>query len=148
MNPARDVVDEANAAIGAALSTLGVPTDLEHVLGEIQQDLLDLADTLDKNEKPPTRERLNRIRDTHGTPVLPRGFAVLGGFSQAAGLLKLAGAIARRAAHTLQAGPAREYLDLLGDVLPALAFHIEEHERAQVPFGMCTNVVGRTERSD
>ncbi|NKQ56006.1 ATP:cob(I)alamin adenosyltransferase [Amycolatopsis sp. K13G38] len=147
MNPARDAVDEANAAIGAAISTQSLPGDLEDLLGDIQQDLLDLADALTTGASPPPPDRLQKVLAGAHTAEPPRGFAVLGGLSPGGGLLKLARTVVRRAAHTAARGPVRDYLDLLADVLLTAAFRAEEHERGQVPLGLCIDVVRPTERS-
>lgn len=131
----RDAVEEANAAIGAALSTSSLPHDLSALLDEVQHDLLDLAEALNGNHATPSPDRLRRALREHAVSALPHGFAVLAGFSSAAALLKLARTVVRRAARAVAATDAREYLDLLAEVLLAVAFRAEEHERSQVPLG-------------
>ncbi|GAB2964862.1 ATP:cob(I)alamin adenosyltransferase [Amycolatopsis acidiphila] len=135
-------VEEANAAIGAAVSTTSLPAGLEDLLTEVQHDLLDLADGL----RVPPPDRLRRALRDLGPADFPRGFAVLGGFSDGAGLLKLARAITRRACRAAEGEPAR-YLELLAEVLLVAAWRAEEHEREQIPLGSCFDVVRPTERS-
>jgi cob(I)alamin adenosyltransferase len=133
---AHDAVDEANAAIGAAISTCSLPTEYESLLTEIQYELLDLAEALDRGAPVPELDRLHRALRQYRVDTLPRGFAVLGGVSDAAGLLKLARAVTRRAARMVSAGSAA-YLELLAELLLAVAFHAEDQERRQVPYGLC-----------
>jgi cob(I)alamin adenosyltransferase len=133
---AHDAVEEANAAIGAAISTCSLATEFESLLTEIQYELLDLADALDRGEPVPEPDRLHAALRQYRVDTLPRGFAVIGGGSDAAGLLKLARAVTRRAARVVSAGGAA-YLELLAELLLAVAFHAEERERWQVPLGGC-----------
>lgn len=142
MNPVPDVVEEANAAIGAAVSTTSLPAHLEDLLGEVQRELLGVAD----GGPVPPPERLRRALAGLGPADVPREFAVLGGVSDAAGLLKLARAITRRASRAA-AGELAGYLDLVARLLLVVALRAEEHERAQIPFGGCFDVVRPTERS-
>lgn len=137
----RDVLDEVNAAIGAALSTHGVPGALEAVLYEVQCELLDLADDLDGGTAPREPEALRRAATAYAPPTgLPRGFAVLAGFSGAAGLLKLARSVAIRGSRTVT-GEALDYLRCLADVLLAAAWAAERGEQDQVPLGVCGGAV-------
>jgi len=131
-------MEEANAAIGAAVSTGSLPAELETLLAEIQYELLDLTEG-----NPVTPDRLRRALRELGPVDVPRGFAVLGGVSDAAGLLKLARAITRRVARE----QGREYLGLLADVLLVVAWRAEEHAEVQVPLGLCLDVVRPTPRS-
>lgn len=147
MNAVRDAVEEANAAIGAAISTLSLPGDLENLLHDVQHELLDLTDALDGGGSAPTPDRLRLVLAGQDTPVRPRGFEVLGGLSHGASLLKLARTVVRRAAHAVPPGPVQEYLDLVAEVLLAAAFRAEEYERVEVPLGLCPDVVRPTERS-
>ncbi|MGH3756729.1 hypothetical protein [Actinophytocola sp.] len=124
---ARDAVDEANAAIGAAISTGSLHREFRSLLSEIQYELLDHADG-----GAPSTDRLRFALRRHGVEP-PHGFPVLGGYSAAAGLLKLAAAISRRAARQTSS----EYLRVLPDVLLVIAFHTEQEESARVPFGIC-----------
>jgi cob(I)alamin adenosyltransferase len=142
VNQVLDAVAEANAAIGAAVSTTSLPAGLEDLLGEVQLELLDLAD----GSRVPPPDRLRRALRDLGPADVPRGFAVLGGFSAAAGLLKLATAITRRAARAA-GGETAVYLGLLAELLLVVALRAEEHERDQIPLGGCFDVVGPTERS-
>lgn len=134
-------VEEANAAIGAAVSTAGLPAHLEDLLGRVQRELLDLTDGA-----PVPPDRLRQVLRDLGPADLPRGFAVAGGFSSAAGLLKLARAITRRAARAAT-GEIAGYLDLLAELLLVVALRAEEHERDQIPLAACFDVVRPTERS-
>jgi cob(I)alamin adenosyltransferase len=65
-----------------------------------------------------------------------RGVSVLGGVSDAAGLLKLAKAVTRRASRAIDmlAEDGRRYLELLlAEVVARGRVHVEEYERSQVP---------------
>jgi cob(I)alamin adenosyltransferase len=123
----RDMVGEANAAIGAAVSTGALDAKFRTLLSVVQYDLLDLA-----GGRTPSADRLRLALHRHEAE-LPRGFEVLGGQSPAAGLLKLAAAVTRRAARST----GSEYLKVLPGVLLAVAFHTEEVERARIPYGVC-----------
>ncbi|MEW2506820.1 hypothetical protein AB0878_40845 [Amycolatopsis sp. NPDC047767] len=135
---ARDAVEEANAAIGAAVSTCTLPADDEAVLLDVQYELLELADALAAGTPVPELPRLWRAARDLGPVAVPRGFEVLGGLSAAAGLLKLARAVSRRAAREAPAD-AVPVLDRLGDVLLALAFRAEERERSLGYVGWCAD---------
>jgi cob(I)alamin adenosyltransferase len=139
---ARDAVEEANAAIGAAISTCSLSTDVKSLLTEIQYELMDLTEAVSRGEPGPEPDRLHRALQHYGVDAPPRGFAVLGGVSNAAGLLKLARAVTRRASRAVTALPegGGPYMELLAELLLAVAFHgeeAEEQELAQVPFGVC-----------
>ncbi|GAA1204013.1 ATP:cob(I)alamin adenosyltransferase [Prauserella alba] len=147
MTAARDAVDEANATLGAALSTLGVPADLEEVLGGIQLELLRLGDALDGDGEAPSSARIRSALADHPLPPeLPPGFTVSAGFSSAVGLLKLARITAVRASRTVTRGAA-DYLSALADLLLASAARIDREEQCEVPLGVCGGVVGPTEWS-
>jgi cob(I)alamin adenosyltransferase len=147
-----ETVEEANAAIGAAISASSLPTEIESVLFEIQHELLDLAETIDSGQSAPEPDRLRRAWERFRVDGIPRGYAVFGGTSDAAGLLKLARTITRRARRETASTTGATYLDLLCDLLLAIAFQVEERELAQFSSGWCgapeiTNVVRPTRRS-
>jgi cob(I)alamin adenosyltransferase len=135
---ARDAVEEANAAIGAAVSTCSLPSADEGVLLEVQYELIELADALAAGTPVPELPRLWRAARDHGGVVIPRGFAVLGGFSAAAGLLKLARAMLCRAARDAPDDVAA-VLGRAGDVVLAFAFRAEERERSLGYVGSCAD---------
>ncbi|MBB3661374.1 MULTISPECIES: hypothetical protein [Prauserella salsuginis group] len=147
MTAARDAVDEANATLGAALSTMDVPADLEVVLGGIQLELLRLGDALDGDGEAPSSARIRRVlAENPLPPELPPGFSVSAGFNSAVGLIKLARMTTVRASRTVTGGAA-EYLSVLADLLLASAARIDREEQRQVPLGVCGGVVGPTEWS-
>jgi cob(I)alamin adenosyltransferase len=125
---ARDVLEEANAAIGAAISTGSLHLDVRSLLTEIQYDLLDLAEAVGTDAPGPGPDRLRRALRRFRVDAPPRGLAVLGGVSDAAGLLKLARAVTRRASRTVTAlpGAGGPYLELLAELLLAIALRAEE----------------------
>lgn len=139
---ARDVLEEANAAIGAAISTGSLSLDARSLLTEIQYELLDLTDAVGTDAPGPGSDRLRRALRRYRVEAPPRGLAVLGGASDAAGLLKLARAVTRRASRTVTAlpGAGGPYLELLSEVLLAIAFHTEEEaaqDLTRIAFGAC-----------
>jgi cob(I)alamin adenosyltransferase len=138
-------VDETNAAIGLArLHTAGTP--LDELLGQVQNDLFDLAADLATPEQPGATPEPGRLEPRHTEPLrvvdsqvlrleadldalnreLPtlRSFVLPGG-SAAAAHLHFARATARRAEryvvqlaqHETVSGPARRYLNRLSDFL-------------------------------
>ncbi|MFI5606441.1 hypothetical protein [Amycolatopsis sp. NPDC051903] len=135
---ASEAVEEANAAIGAAVSTCSLPSGDEAVLLEVQYELIELADALAAGVPVPELPRLWRAARDHGAVVVPRGFAVLGGLSAAAGLLKLARAVLRRAAREAP-DDAVAVLDRASAVLLAFAFRAEERERSLGYVGSCAD---------
>jgi cob(I)alamin adenosyltransferase len=143
---AQDDIEEANASLGAALSTSSLPYEIETLLLEVQHELLDLAEAIGGRGPVPSDDRLRRALDRYGGPGVPTAeFSVLGGANLAAGLLKLARVVTRRAARTVSslAGPpehAEGYLRHLMRVLLVVAFHAEELERELVPWGSCVDL--------
>ncbi len=137
-------VDEANAAIGAALATGGLEDDVAQVLTTIQNDLFDVgADfctpVVPDPEYPPLRieqdyvDRLEGWCD-HYNEQLPdlRSF-ILNGGTPGAALLHVARTVARRAERAAWAAYdehgetmnvlAIKYLNRLSDLLFILARH-------------------------
>ncbi|WP_326835579.1 hypothetical protein VSH64_11725 [Amycolatopsis rhabdoformis] len=138
MSAASEAVEEANAAIGAAVSTCTLPAADEAMLLDVQYELLELQDALAAGVAVPELPRLWRAARELGPVAVPRGFEVLGGLSAAAGLLKLARAMSRRAAREAPADAA-VVLGRLGDVLVAIAFRAEERERSLGFVGSCAD---------
>lgn len=132
-----EAVEEANAAIGAAISTCSLSTDVESLLTDIQHDLLDLTEAVERGGPGPRTDRVEGALARYRVAPPPRGFAVLGGLSDGAGLLKLARTVTRRAARTVRTWGDATYLDLLAELLLALAVREEEAERGRIPFGLC-----------
>jgi cob(I)alamin adenosyltransferase len=143
-------VDEANCAIGAAVTMGGLPADVTGLLVRLQNELFDvgadlcnpLSHTADPPPYPPLRidegyvTRLEQACDrfNQGLPVL-RSFVLPGG-SAGAVLLHTARAVVRRAERTTWAAvqehgesvsplPAR-YLNRLSDLLFILARRANE----------------------
>lgn len=140
---AQDDVEEANAALGAALSTSSLPQEIEQLLLEVQHDLLRLAAAIGGAGVVPSDERLLAAMERYGGQEVPVGeLSVLGGVNLAAGLLKLTRAVTRRAARSVSALPdppdgAEGYLLELMRVLLVVAFRAEEQDLALVPWGSC-----------
>lgn len=136
-----EALDEVNAVIGAVVSTDAAPPEVEPDLIGVQHELLVLADALMSGAAPPSPDRLREVLERYPGDV-PREAALLGGPSAAAGLLKLARTVGRRAARAVAAVPDaaaeyRAYLDLLAEALLRLALRCEQLEDDQVPLGMC-----------
>lgn len=141
-------VEEANAAIGAALCVGSAPIEFVTLLRKIQIDLLDLTISL-TNGSSPQRGRIDAerivatIKQYQSEPP-PSDFAVLGGSSQTVGMLRLARMIVRRAARSMaglsQLGsspgePAIAYLDAVAHLLLVTAFEVELAEAGPLPIG-------------
>ncbi|KMS91093.1 hypothetical protein [Prauserella rugosa] len=143
MSAQRDAIDEANAAIGAAVSTLGLPRRLDTVLGEVQRELLDLAEAVDAGRTPARPSAVNRLLAEYSSFEAPSETptawdAVSAGYSPAAGLLKLARMVTLRASRSVT-GDAAVWLSRLAEALLGAAVHVERRERDLVPFGFCPN---------
>lgn len=142
LETAREAVDEANAAIGAAISSGTLPGGLEPLLYDVQRELLVLAEAVasGRTGAGPRNDLLIRARDEYPHEVPPHA-AVLGGGNAGAGLLKLARAVTRRARRAVAvvsvSAEHGDYLELLEDVLLAVALRSEQLEREQVPLGLC-----------
>jgi cob(I)alamin adenosyltransferase len=139
---ARDALEEANAAIGAAISTGSLPLDLRSLLTKIQYELLDLTEAVGTDAPGPGPDRLRRALRHYRVDTPPRGLAVLGGVSDAAGLLKLARAVTRRASRTVTVlpGAGGPYLELLAELLLAIALRAEdeaEQDFRRIALGAC-----------
>ncbi|KID31160.1 hypothetical protein HQ32_01847 [Prauserella sp. Am3] len=137
MSAQRDAIDEANAAIGAAVSTLGLPQRLDALLGEVQRELLDLADAVEAGRAPSQLSAVDRLVAEWPPPAVPTPWAaVSAGFSSGAGLLKLARMITVRASRSVT-GDAAASLSSLAEGLLGAAVHVERRERDLVPLGLC-----------
>jgi cob(I)alamin adenosyltransferase len=145
---ARDDLEEANAALGAALSMTSLPAELQSLLTGVQHDLLGLTEAVTSGRAGPPDDRLEAALDRYGNPgslaaEIPAAFSVLGGFNQGAGLLKSARMITRRAARTVSSlaeppADALVYLRKLADLLLVAAFRAEQWEAALTPWGLCS----------
>lgn len=156
----RGDVEEANAAIGAALSTDSLSSHFDALLRAIQHDLLDVTADL---STPATGEAQRAIRvgrseierleaacDRYATDGLRPESAVLGGASDAAGLLRLARTITRRAERSVwtlitndpesTAKPLAAYLNRLSDLLLVVACQADLEATQNIPIGACTNL--------
>lgn len=146
-------VEEANAALGAAISTDSMESEFDVLLDGVQRDLLDLAaELLEPSTARVDRtclDRLDSARRRYAYPgPLPPGNHVLAGRSDAAGLLRLARAVTRRAERSVRAVTAAEprssqlpatYLHRLADLLPALALRVERAAPGYVTMGACND---------
>jgi cob(I)alamin adenosyltransferase len=148
-------VEEANATVGAALSSGTVPDRFVLLLRDVQSDLLALtADVSALGSDGPdcaidaaAVQRVLAAVDEHRSEPVPTDFAVLGGSTSGVGLLRLARMTVRRAARSVRrlehggaaAGVscAGAYLDALAELLLVLAFESELLERQQLPVGWC-----------
>lgn len=153
-------VEEANAAVGAALSTQSLPHHFDTLLRGIQHDLLDVAADLSipapGGEQSAIRvgrpeiERLEAACDRYATGRLRPESAVLGGASDAAGLLRLARTITRRAERSVwtlitsdpesTAETPAAYLNRLSDLLLVVACQVDLDATQNIPIGACTNL--------
>lgn len=146
-------VDEANAAIGVAVTLCAQPAEpLASILRAIQHDLFDLgadlATPLEPNEKhrlriiPPQTARLERTIDEHNDALAPLTSFVLPGGSPLAAALHVARTVVRRAERlsvTLQAAhgaavnpEAVKYLNRLSDLLFVLSRVANDHGKQDV----------------
>lgn len=138
-------VDEANAAIGAAIAAL-VPGDLtEHLLG-IQNDLFDLGADLATPGEVGLRivasqvERLEHAIDAMNAELEPLRSFILPGGSVAVAALHLARTVVRRAERAAVALNEREplnpqllaYLNRLSDLLFVTARYVAAKEGGDV----------------
>jgi cob(I)alamin adenosyltransferase len=153
-------VEEANAAIGAAIATGSMPHEFDVLLRDVQNDLLDVAADLSVPRSGEERnvvrvgsfyvDRLEGACDRYSAGEPTRGFAMFGGLNDAAGLLCLARTVARRAErsvwslvsedpHATGAVPA-VYLNRVADLLLVVALQVESAERRNVPLGACSGL--------
>ncbi|WP_018653276.1 cob(I)yrinic acid a,c-diamide adenosyltransferase [Actinomadura flavalba] len=104
-------VEEANAAIGAALALGALPAEIAALLGTVQNDLFDVgadlcAPVVPDPEYPPLRvdasyvERLEAACDEHNEALPPLRSFILPGGSPGAALLHVARTVTRRAERT------------------------------------------------
>jgi cob(I)alamin adenosyltransferase len=153
-------VEEANAAIGAAISTGSMPHEFNSLLRNVQSDLLDVASDLsvptsdgDRDTiriRPVHVERLEAACDRYSSVVPPPGSDVLADCSNAAGLLRLARAVTRRAERSVWGVIAHDptnasrlpavYLNRLSDLLLVVAFHVALEDERHPPLGCCTGL--------
>jgi cob(I)alamin adenosyltransferase len=142
-------VEEANAAIGAALCGATLPEQFVPLLQDVQNDLIDLADDLSTRRSPVIDDAAVRqvllALDRHRSGPVPAEFAVLGGSTRGVGLLRLARMTVRRAARTVRrlalAGRPAAYLDALAELLLVLAYESELVEARQFAVACCDGPV-------
>lgn len=135
-------VEEANAAIGAAITLGGLPDDMVTLLRRVQNELFDAgadlaAPVAENPEFPPLRvleeyvERLEEACDRYNAQLEPLRSFILPGGTPGAALLHVARTVVRRAERSawaaladhgerMSAVPAR-YLNRLSDLLFILA---------------------------
>lgn len=147
-------VEEANATLGAAISTDSMDREFDMLLDGVQRDLLDLAaDLADPGAARVDQARVDRLeaalqRYAYLDPPPPESH-VLAGHSDAAGLLRLARAVTRRAERTVRALAAAEpqrssplpmaYLDGLAGLLLVLAVRVEREDLRNMATGTCND---------
>jgi cob(I)alamin adenosyltransferase len=145
-------VDEANSAIGVAISLGELPDDVVSLLTRVQNDLFDVGADLctpvvESPKRPPLRvdeayvERLEQACDVHNTGLAPLRSFILPGGARGAALLHVARTVTRRAERTtwsaLEAygdsmNPlTAKYLNRLSDLLFILA-RVANAERGDV----------------
>lgn len=149
-------VEEANTALGAAIATDSMPEEFDVLLRNIQNDLLDVHADLSVPSSADSGdvirvqrhyvERLDAACQQYSME-LQQGSTVFGGFSDAAGLLRLARAITRRAERSTWALIASVpedtatlpavYLNRLSDLLLAVTSQVENEDAGKVPLGIC-----------
>ncbi|ATL81559.1 ATP:cob(I)alamin adenosyltransferase [Streptomyces malaysiensis subsp. malaysiensis] len=145
-------VEEANAAIGAAISTNSMEAEHDTLLGTVQRDLLDLAadlaDPRSTRLNPAAHRRLESARQQYAPPApAPPGSHVLAGGNEAAGLLRLARAVTRRAERSVRILAATEpervpssaaaYLSALAALLSAVALRVDREDPGNLAMGAC-----------
>jgi cob(I)alamin adenosyltransferase len=143
-------VEEANAAIGASLSTGEPQTANRALLSAVQTALADVAAVLDGrqdlvmvvDQHRHDLERALTLR-THGRHVPAPTRSLPARHSLAAGLLRLARTVTQRAARSVEAtdsdGTATltDYLTALPPLLDLLAAELDDAEERSVPVGSC-----------
>lgn len=129
-------VEEANAAIGAAIALGGLPENVVTLLTRVQNDLFDVgadlcAPVVPDPQYPPLRvepsyiERLEAACDEHNETLQPLRSFILPGGSEAAARVHVARASVRRAERAMTALAAEEpvnpaalaYINRLSDYL-------------------------------
>jgi cob(I)alamin adenosyltransferase len=145
-------VDEANSAIGVAISLGELPDDVVSLLTRVQNDLFDVGADLctpvvESPKRPALRvdeayvERLEQACDAHNAGLAPLRSFILPGGARGAALLHVARTVTRRAERTTWAAleaygdsmnplPAK-YLNRLSDLLFILA-RVANAERGDV----------------
>jgi cob(I)alamin adenosyltransferase len=143
-------VEEANAAIGASLSTGEPQTANRALLSAVQTALADVAAVLDGrqdlvmvvDQHRHDLEHALTLR-THGRHVPAPTRSLAARHSLAAGLLRLARTVTQRAARSVEAtdsdGTATltDYLTALPPLLDLLAAELDDAEERSVPVGSC-----------
>ena len=141
---AAGAVEEANAAIGACLSTGESSAAVAALLRGVQDGLVDIADAVRRQHDPRAVERRLRELCDSVPPLTARPTRSLtAGHSLAAGLIRLARTVVQRACREVtalgdDAAPGvREYLSALPDVLDSVAAELDADERRAIPLGIC-----------
>jgi cob(I)alamin adenosyltransferase len=133
-------VEEANAAIGAALALGGLPDDLRTLLVRVQNDLFDVGADLcnpmtedpdgPAAEHPPLRVResyvtwLEEACDRHNADLKPLRSFILPGGTPGAALLHVARTVARRAERSVWAAIEQHGAAPAGTVNPLTARYL------------------------
>jgi cob(I)alamin adenosyltransferase len=137
-------IDVAVAALGAARCAESLPAEFRDPLRAAQRDLHEIGSALAEGMTPQLDEsridRLDRARREYSSQPPPDGFAVLGGTVDSVGLLQLARALVRRAAHPVRAltqqrqtlDPVLRYLDQLDRLLVVFAYETELQNEAML----------------
>lgn len=154
--------EEAGLAIGAAISTNEMTDEFDAMLRNIQTELVAvracLSTPISENDRDATRvshahvERLEAACDRYATEGQQPQLAVSAGSSAAAGLLRLAVAVTRRAERSawalLNSTPEKSapentaqlpaiYLNRLSTLLLVVAERVEHEQSREIPIGAC-----------
>lgn len=150
-------VEEAGAAIDAAISTRGVPGRVDSLLRSVRADLSCLRADLAMSHEPETPEpvrispeaiaRAESVHDDYRSQAQEPESISPNEMSSSAGLLRLARAVTRRAERSVWTLVADEpeaisrcvpvYLDRLGDLLRDIATDLDRNDRDDIPVGFC-----------
>jgi cob(I)alamin adenosyltransferase len=145
-----DALDEANAAIGAGISTGELPPAADQVLRSIQRDLADMSRSLGRPGEDLSVVLPEEVNERPRAAALllsqnrrPSG-SLVAGHCLAAGLLRLARAVVIRAARSADALRDEDgrtamtaYLLSLAALLDLVAQEADEVEERSIPVGTC-----------
>jgi cob(I)alamin adenosyltransferase len=149
--------EEAELAIAAAISTDDMAEEFDALLRRIQTDLVavraDLSTTISENDRDATQvshahvEMLEAACDRYAVERPHPRLAVSPGSSAAAGLLRLAVAVTRRAERSawalLNGAPENTaklpaiYLNRLSSLLLVVAERVDHEQGQRIPIGAC-----------
>lgn len=150
-------VEEASAALDAAISTRSMPSHVDALLRKIQDDLSDLRADLSMPHGTETLEtvriapgaiaHLEAIHNEYQAQNHAPENTMPSNASPSAGLLRLACTITRRAERSVWTLVADDleatsrcpavYLDRLGDLLCDIATYLDRKGRDDIPVGFC-----------